>query len=113
MTLTKTDIVKGVMENVRFKNRRKEPQIFLFPEMDCRFLTRGQASKIVNTLFDTIKKTLANGEDVHIHNFGGFRTRFKWARKGRNPQTGKMIILRSRRTVRFRPARKLKKKMNM
>ena len=113
MTLTKTDIVKGVMEKVRFKNRHKGPQIFLFPEMDCRFLTKGQANKIVNTLFETIKKALAGGEDVPIHGFGRFRVRFKWARKGRNPQTGEMIILRSRRTVSFRPSRKLKEKMNV
>lgn len=113
MTLTKKDIVKGVMKEVRFKNRRKGPQIFLFPEMDCRFLTKGQANKIVNTLFETIKKTLASGEDIHIQGFGKFQVKFKWARKGRNPQSGEMIILRSRRTVSFRPSLKLKEKMNM
>lgn len=113
MTLIKTDVVKDVVEKVWFKNRHKGPQIFLFPEMDCRFLTNERANKIVNTLFETIKKTLAGGEDIHIQGFGKFQVRFKWARKGRNPQSGEMIILKSRRTVSFRPSRKLREKMNM
>jgi integration host factor subunit alpha len=112
MTLTKTDIVKSVMQEIRFKNRRKGPQQFLFPEMDCIFLSRKRADEIVESLFEILKKTLASGEDVLIAGFGKFQVKFKWARKGRNPQTGEMIILRSRRIVTFRTSPKLRKKMN-
>ena len=112
MTLTKTDIVNSVMQEVRFKNRHKGPQQFLFPEMDCIFLSRKRADEIVESLFEIIKKTLASGEDVLISGFGKFQVKFKWARKGRNPQTGEMIILRSRRMVTFRTSPKLRKKMN-
>ena len=112
MTLTKADIIKSVVEKVRFKNRRKSKQQFLFPEMDCVFLSRRRAGEIINTLCDTMKDALARGEDVRISGFGKFQVKFKWGRKGRNPQTGEMIILRSRRTVTFRTSPKLKEKMN-
>jgi nucleoid DNA-binding protein len=112
MTLTKADIVKRVTEEVRFKNRRKSRQIFLFPEMDCIFLTRSRATAIVNSLFEKIKETLAKGEDVLISGFGKFETKFRWGRKGRNPQTAEVIIIPSSRTVKFRPSPKLRQKIN-
>lgn len=112
MALTKADIVKSVREKVRFKPRRKSQQRFLFPEMDCLFLGRRRATDIVNTLFEIIKVSLARGHDVRISRFGKFQVKFKWARRGRNPQTGEMIILKSRRIVTFRPSPKLKEKMN-
>ena len=112
MTLTKRDIVNSVMHEVRLENRRKGPQKFLFPEMDCISLSRRCAEEIVESLFEIIKKTLASGEDIVIVGFGKFQVKFKWARKGRNPQTGEMIILRSRRTVTFRTSPTLRKKMN-
>ena len=112
MTLTKADLAKSVMENVRFKPRRKSRQQFLFPEMDCIFLSRNRASQIVNSLFEKIKEALVRGDDVRISRFGKFQTKFKWGRKGRNPQTGEMIILRSRRVVTFRASPKLKEKIN-
>jgi len=112
MTLTKADIIDSIIQGVKFKRRYKSQQQFLFPEMDCVFLGQKRASKIVNTLFETIKQTLARGEDIRISSFGKFQVKFKWARKGRNPQTGEMIILRSRRTVTFRASKKLRKKIN-
>jgi len=112
MTLTKMDIVKSVMENVRFKQRLKGPQLFLFPELDCTFLGRKRAAEIVDSLFEKIKESLVEGKDVRIFGFGKFQVKFKWARKGRNPQTGETIIINSRRTVTFKVSRKLREKMN-
>ena len=112
MTLTKSDIVRSVMENVRFRSRQRKPQRFLFPEMDCVFLTRKRATEIVNTLFETIKDTLAKGDDVRIYGFGKFQSKFRWARKGRHPRTGEVIILKSRRTISFRPSSRLRDRMN-
>ncbi len=112
IALNKTDIIKSVMENVRFRPKKKRQQIFLFPEMDCIFLDFKRATDIVNSLFEIIKRTLTGGKDVRIYGFGKFHVKFRWARKGRNPQTGEMIILRSRRVVRFRVSPKLRKKMN-
>ena len=76
------------------------------------FFGRKRAEEIVNSLFETMKKALAGGEDVSVSGFGKFQIKFKWARKGRNPRTGEMIILRSRRTVTFRVSQILREKMN-
>jgi len=112
MSLNKTDIVKSVRQQVRFKKPYKSKQQYLFPEMDCLFLSKKRATGIVNSLFETIKDTLARGEDVRITGFGKFQMRFRWARKGRNPRTGEDIILRSRRTVTFKASPKLREKIN-
>ena len=113
MALTKTDIVKRVQEQVQLRNRIRSRQQWLFPEMNRRWLSRNRARAIVDTLFETVKKTLASGEDVQISGFGRFRVTFRWARRGRNPQTGEMLILRSRRTVTFRPSGRLRRRINL
>ena len=112
MSLNKTDIIQRVRQEVRFKKTPGGKQQFLFPEMDCVFLTRRRATEIVNSLFDIIKAALARGEDVRIRGFGKFQMRFKWARKGRNPQTGESIILDSRRTITFKASPKLREKIS-
>jgi nucleoid DNA-binding protein len=112
MTLNKGDIVRSVRQNVGFKPLHKGPQLFLFPELDRTFLSRKRATEMVDSLFEKIKDALTKGEDVGIVGFGKFQVKFRWARKGRNPQTGETIILRSRRTVSFKPSRKLREKMN-
>lgn len=112
MTLNKERIVNSVVEHVRFRPRRRSLQLFLFPELDCTFLSRKRAGEIVDTLFEKIKAALSRGEDVRISRFGRFEVKFRWAKRGRNPQTGEAIVLRSNRTVRFKASPELKKKIN-
>jgi len=80
--------------------------------LDCTFLNQKRATEIIDSLFEKVKESLAKGEDVLIPGFGKFQVKFKWARKGRNPQTGETIIINSRRTVTFKVSRKLRDKMN-
>ena len=112
MTLTKKEIVKGVVNKVRVKRPQKTRQQFLFPEMDFVQMSSKRSKEIVDSLFEVIKENLAGGEDVLITGFGKFQVKFKWARSGRNPQTGEKIILRSRRIVTFKPSKKLRKAIN-
>ncbi|MBN2032630.1 MAG: HU family DNA-binding protein [Deltaproteobacteria bacterium] len=100
------------MEKVRFKSRKKNRQRYLFPEFDSEPLTKQRASKLVDAAFEIIKIELEKGEHVLISGFGKFKVKFKWARKGRNPKTGKEIIVDSRRIVKFQASQKLKKKLN-
>ncbi len=113
MTLNKGDIIRSVQEQVRFRSRLRGRQMWLFPEMNTRMLSRQQAGRLVNTLFEKVKAALARGEDVSLRGFGRFQVKFRWARKGRHPQTGEMLILGSRRTVTFRPSSRLREKMNV
>mgnify|MGYP002063509864 CR=1 FL=1 len=54
-------------------------------------LSKKDASKAVDAIFDTIQDTLAKGEKIQLIGFGNFEVRERAARKGRNPQTGKEI----------------------
>ena len=112
MTLYKGDIAKDVREHVRFKKRKKDRQRYLFPEFNYNMMSKKRANALVTSLFGIIARTLENGETVKLVGFGKFQVRFKWARKGRNPQTGEAIILKSRRVVTFQCSPKLREKIN-
>jgi integration host factor subunit alpha len=71
-----------------------------------------QSSKIIETLLELIKKTLASGEDVMISNFGRFCVKEKNERKGRNPATGEDMMLKPRKVVTFRCSGTLRRKIN-
>jgi len=112
MTLTKYDMASRVREAVHLKKRKKDRQQYLFPELDRVFLSKKRSREIVDSMFEIIKDTLTRGEDVLISGFGKFQVKFKWARSGRNPQTGERIILRSRRVVKFYSSPKLRDRLN-
>jgi integration host factor subunit alpha len=56
---------------------------------------------MVELTIEIIKATLASGEDVLITGFGKFKVNEKAARRGRNPQTGKDLMLKPRKVVTF------------
>jgi len=58
------------------------------------------------------KDCLANGEDLLISGFGKFNIKDKNARRGRNPQTGKELILTARKVVTFKPSGILRDRVN-
>ncbi len=51
-------------------------------------ISKFESSRIVESVLETVKTSLSNGEDVLISGFGKFTVRNKAARRGRNPQTG-------------------------
>ena len=112
MTVTKSNLVSSVRENVRIEKRQTGRQQLLFPEFYYGVMSKKRATELVDSLFEIMKKTLVSGDQVMIPGFGKFLVQFKWARKGRNPRTGETIILDSRRRVSFRCSPKLKKKIN-
>ncbi len=75
-------------------------------------LPKNKSTEIVESLLEIIKKTLASGEDVLISGFGKFCVRNKETRRGRNPQTGEDMTLRSRRVVTFKCSGVLRDKIN-
>ena len=112
MTLTKSDLAKSVMEKVRFKNKKKQRQQFLFPELNCTFMSKRRSSELVKALFDILMTELEKGESIFLRGFGRFNVKFKWARKGRNPNTGKEIIIQSCRKVIFKRSHRLVERIN-
>ena len=75
-------------------------------------ITKRQATQTVESLLETIKYTLENGEDVLISGFGKFSVKEKKERRGRNPQTGQDLMLDKRKVVTFNCSGVLKDRLN-
>ena len=71
-------------------------------------LTKKDATKAVEAVFDTIQSTLANGEKVQLIGFGNFEVRERAARKGRNPQSGEEIDIAASKVPAFKAGKALK-----
>jgi len=68
-------------------------------------ISNQEAARLVEAIFETIKKRLGGGEKVQITGFGTFMIRHKRERRGRNPQTGEEMVIRPRRSVVFRASK--------
>ncbi len=76
-------------------------------------LTKQESRQAVERLFEIMKDTLTEGEDLLISGFGKFSVRQKYARRGRNPQTKESLMLRPRKVMVFKASgvlRELNKK---
>ena len=71
-------------------------------------LTKKDATASVNTVFDTVKDYLAEGEKVQLIGFGNFEVRERAARQGRNPQTGEAISIAASKVPAFKAGKALK-----
>ncbi len=75
-------------------------------------LSKNECAELVEDILRTITDRLAEGTTVKITNFGSFSVRHKRTRMGRNPQTGEKVPISARRVVVFKPAQKLKHRVN-
>jgi integration host factor subunit alpha len=75
-------------------------------------LPQKKSTEMVEQLLETIKSTLASGEDVLVSGFGKFSVNDKKERKGRNPATGDSMMLKPRRVVTFKCSGKLRRRVN-
>ncbi|MFJ7939635.1 HU family DNA-binding protein [Peribacillus sp. NPDC096622] len=71
-------------------------------------LTKGDAKKAVDALFEAISNTLAKEEKIQVVGFGTFEVRDRAARTGRNPQTGEEIQIAASKVPAFKPGKELK-----
>ncbi len=75
-------------------------------------LSRNECAELLENALRAISDRLAEGSTVKITNFGSFSVRHKRTRMGRNPKTGEEAPIPARRVVVFRPAQKLKHRVN-
>ena len=68
--------------------------------------------KFVNIIFDEIKYTLKRGERVEIRGFGVFSTNIQKARISRNPKTGEKVNTPKKKSIHFKYAKDVFKKLN-
>jgi DNA-binding protein HU-beta len=71
-------------------------------------LSKKDAAKAVDALFESISTALANGEKIQLVGFGTFEVRERAARTGRNPQTGDEIQIAASKVPAFKPGKELK-----
>ncbi len=75
-------------------------------------LSKKDAEKIVNTVFDCIIDALHSGEKIELRGFGSFRLRERKARIGRNPKTGETVHVPTKRVPYFKAGKELKELIN-
>ena len=68
--------------------------------------------KFTNIILKEIKQTLKRGERVELRGFGVFSTNIQKARISRNPKTGEKIHTPEKKTIHFKMAKELFKKIN-
>jgi len=74
--------------------------------------TRKKSIDTIEILLELIKQSLASGDDVLISGFGKFCVKKKAKRRGRNPATGRALMLKPRKVVTFQCSGKLREKIN-
>ena len=75
-------------------------------------LTRKDSEVIVDTIFDSVVRSLRVGDKIEIRGFGSFRTRQRKSRVGRNPKTGDRVEVPAKKIPFFKPSKELKDLVN-
>ena len=75
-------------------------------------LTRNQTEIVVETVFESIKKALMQGEKIEIRGFGNFRLKTRNPRKARNPKTGETVEVPGKKVLYFKVGKALKEDLN-
>lgn len=85
---------------------------------DSAGLTKDQAAAALNAFVKIVENTLSNSEldikekNVTLVGFGTFTVKERAERKGRNPQTGEEILIKSAKIPSFKAGKSLKDAVN-
>lgn len=91
MTLTKAELANELFEKLGLNKR--------------------EAKEMVESFFEEIRASLAEGDTIKLSGFGNFQLRDKPERPGRNPKTGEEMPITARRVVIFHASQKLKEQI--
>ena len=79
---------------------------------DSADISKSEAAKAVDAVFDSITKALKAGDDVRLVGFGTFSAAKRKAREGRNPRTGETIQIPASVQPKFSAGKGLKDALN-
>ena len=79
---------------------------------DAAGLTKADAGRAVDGVFDSIAAALKSGGDVRIVGFGTFSVASRAATTGRNPRTGETIQIKASKQPKFKAGAPLKDAVN-
>jgi integration host factor subunit beta len=68
--------------------------------------------KLTAVILDEIKQALKRGDRVELRGFGIFSTNTQKARISRNPKTGEKLNTPEKKTIHFKMAKEMFKKLN-
>ncbi len=71
-------------------------------------LSKKDADKAVEAVFDSIKGALGAGDKVQLVGFGTFEVRERAAKEGRNPRTGEALKIEASKVPAFKAGKALK-----
>lgn len=71
-----------------------------------------EVEAVVDTILDSITAALADGDRVELRDFGTFCVRDREGRRGRNPRTGKEVVVPARTHVHFKPGKAMRARLN-
>ena len=71
-------------------------------------LSKAQVEKVYNSIVGTISKAISGGDTVALSDFGVFGSRQRKARSGRNPKTGSVIQIASKKVATFKFGKKVR-----
>jgi len=74
-------------------------------------VSKKATGEIIDIAVAEIAKAIKKEKRFSYPGFGTFNVKSRKARKGRNPQTGEVISIKASKTVSFKPAPELKKKL--
>ncbi len=75
-------------------------------------LSKADAGRAVDSVFDSITSQLAAGGDVRLVGFGTFAVARRKATTGRNPRTGETIQIKASNAAKFKAGKALKDALN-
>ena len=80
---------------------------------DTTGLARGDVSKAVDAVFDSITSALQRGDEVRLVGFGTFTASQRKASTGRNPRTGEPMEIKATVQPKFKAGKGLKDACNV
>ena len=75
-------------------------------------LSKSDATKAVDGVFDSITSSLKKGQEVRLVGFGTFTVAKRAATEGRNPRTGERIKIPASKRPKFTAGKGLKEAVN-
>jgi integration host factor subunit beta len=75
-------------------------------------LRPGDAEKIVSSIIEEIIAAMARGDRVELRGIGAFSVRVRRGRSGRNPRSGKEVVVPEKLHPHFRPGKSMRERLN-
>ncbi|WP_260598671.1 HU family DNA-binding protein [Sphingomonas endolithica] len=79
---------------------------------DTSGLSKGDATKAVEAVFEAISASLKRGDEVRLVGFGTFSISKRKASTGRNPRTGEPMSIKASTQPKFKAGKGLKDSVN-